>query len=153
MIRAALAALAALALALPGAAAAQEASLTDIEDEVMCPICGTTLELSDSPQAERERELIRSLIDAGQSKEQIKDRLVAEYGQEVLATPESSGFDATAWLVPALGLAAVGLGIVLFLRRRPGSSSPGPEIDQEDADRLEADLSSWDAEPIHRDRR
>ncbi|MGB7587413.1 MAG: hypothetical protein WBM00_01755, partial [Solirubrobacterales bacterium] len=37
-------------------------SLPDIEDEVMCPICGTLLELSDSPQAQRERVFIARLI-------------------------------------------------------------------------------------------
>ena len=50
MTRILLTAFASLAL-LAAPAAAQEASLTDIEDEVMCPICGTTLELSASPQA------------------------------------------------------------------------------------------------------
>ncbi len=105
----------ALALLAPAAAGAQQASLPDIEDEVMCPICGTTLELSDSPQAERERELIRSLIAQGMSKDEIKDALVAEYGQDVLAVPDSDGFDLTAWVVPALGIgiaaAAVGFAI------------------------------------------
>ena len=79
-------ALVALALAAPVAAAAAAPSLPDIEDEVMCPICGTTLELSDSPQAERERELIRGLIAEGRSKDEIKDALVAEFGSAVLAT-------------------------------------------------------------------
>ena len=54
----------------------------------MCPVCGTTLELaSDSPQAIREREFIRGLIAEGRTKEEIKDALVAEFGEEVLATP------------------------------------------------------------------
>jgi cytochrome c-type biogenesis protein CcmH len=56
----------------PTAAAAvsnPRASLPDIEDEVMCPICGTLLELSEAPQAVRERVFIRRLIAEGQSKE------------------------------------------------------------------------------------
>ena len=46
-----------LALAAPaaGAAPAPQTTVHDVEDEVMCPICGTLLELSDSPQAEREK--------------------------------------------------------------------------------------------------
>ncbi|MGZ5336216.1 MAG: cytochrome c-type biogenesis protein, partial [Solirubrobacterales bacterium] len=74
------AAIAAVVLLAP-AASAQEASLTDIEDEVMCPICGTLLELSEAPQAERQRDLIRRLIAQGRSKEEIKEALVAEYGE------------------------------------------------------------------------
>jgi hypothetical protein len=96
------AALLALAVALvaiavaPAGAAEPRASLTDIEDEVMCPICGTPLNLAAAPQAERERAYIRRLIARGRTKDEIKDALVREYGPEVLATPESEGFDLAA---------------------------------------------------------
>ena len=60
-----------------------QTTLPDVEDEVMCPVCGTTLELaSDSPQAIDEREQIRELIALGLTKEEIKDELVAEFGPE-----------------------------------------------------------------------
>ena len=39
-----------------------QASLPQLEDEVMCPVCGTLLGLSHSPAAERERVFIRKLI-------------------------------------------------------------------------------------------
>src|SRR3954470_3853721 len=94
----------ALAVLLAPAATAQQAparaSLPDIEDEVMCPICGTLLELSFSPQAERERDFIRRLIARGETKAQIKSALVDQYGEDVLATPSDSGFDLAAWIVP-----------------------------------------------------
>jgi cytochrome c-type biogenesis protein CcmH len=64
----ALAASALLAISAAPAAAAEQASLPDIEDEVMCPICGTILEASNSPQAEREREFIRAQIAQGKKK-------------------------------------------------------------------------------------
>lgn len=146
---AAVAALLALAALAPAAAsAAEQATLPDIEDEVMCPICGTTLELSDSPQAERERELIRSLIAQGMSKDEIKDALVAEYGEDVLAAPDSEGFDLTAWVIPALGIglgvAGVGLAIARLARRRDEDSNGGPAIDPGEAARLDRDMSSYD---------
>jgi cytochrome c-type biogenesis protein CcmH/NrfF len=94
----------------PGAAALARASLPDVEDEVMCPVCGTPLNLAQSPQADRERAFIRALIARGATKEQIKRRLVAQYGPQVLATPRHSGFDLAAYLVPVLlGAAAVAL--------------------------------------------
>ena len=40
------------------APAAPQTSIADVEDEVMCPICGTLLELAESPQAQRERAFI-----------------------------------------------------------------------------------------------
>lgn len=126
-------------------AATPRASLPDIEDEVMCPICGTLLEFSESPQADRERALIRRLIAEGRSKDQIEDALVAEYGPQVLAEPSSSGFDLTAWLVPGLGIAiALGLIVLAAVRmrgRRPDAPEP-EQLDPADLARLERDMSS-----------
>lgn len=147
-MRRALPILAALLLLAPAQAQAQSASLPDIEDEVMCPICGTLLQLSGSPQADRERELIRRLIAEGKSKDEIKDELVAEYGDDVLATPEGSGFDLTAWVLPVVAVLLAVLGVGLALRRwrrrdaeAPVDASP-PEGEQ--AERLDADLSRYD---------
>ena len=146
-------ALAALALLLLGGApavAAERASLPDIEDEVMCPICGTLLELSQSPQAQRERAFIRARIARGDSKQEIKDALVREYGQDVLAVPDNSGFDLSAYLVPILafiaGTAALGVGVLRWRRRGegepPGPGGPAPS--DEEAERLDADLARYD---------
>ena len=55
-------------------------------------VCGVTLELAtEAPQAIQEREFIRELIAQGLTKDEIKDRLVAEFGPEVLAIPERRG--------------------------------------------------------------
>jgi cytochrome c-type biogenesis protein CcmH/NrfF len=131
------------------AQAAGRASLTDIEDEVMCPICGTLLELSQSPQADRERVFIRRLIARGESKQQIKDALVAEYGQEVLATPSDSGFDLTAYWVPIAALIAAAVAIALAVRRwrRKGSDHEDDErsdLSPEERKRLDSEMARYD---------
>ena len=151
-MRALAAALALTALAIPALAAAQpRTTLTEIEGEVMCPICGTLLELADSPQAQREKAFISGLIAEGKTKAQIKDALVAQYGQEVLALPKGSGFDLSAYLVPIIGfaIAAAALAVGVLRWRRddgpPGSDPPaasGPT--GEDAERLDADLARYD---------
>ncbi|MCB0877063.1 MAG: cytochrome c-type biogenesis protein CcmH [Solirubrobacterales bacterium] len=147
----------ALALLLPATASAQsnpepQASLPDIEDEVMCTICGTALQLSDSPQAERERAFINDLIAQGKTKDEIKDALVDEYGPAVLAVPDGKGFDLTAWILPGLGMlvALVLIGLAAMRWRRAGAAaaasraeSPPPEIDREDAERLKADIGRY----------
>jgi cytochrome c-type biogenesis protein CcmH len=136
------------ALAAEGGAAPR-ASLTDIEDEVMCPICGTPLNLAAAPQAERQRAFIRRRIAEGHSKEEIKDALVREYGPEVLATPEGGGFDLAAWLVPAGGLllatAALALGVRSW-RRRPGAArrDETADLDADESERLRSDLARYD---------
>ncbi|HET8975841.1 MAG TPA: cytochrome c-type biogenesis protein CcmH [Solirubrobacterales bacterium] len=134
-----------LALALPGGAAGQDtAALPDIEDEVMCTICGTPLEHSFSPQADRERDFIRRLIAEGRSKDEIKDALVAEYGEDVLATPDDEGFDLAAWLLPIAGLAAAVIALAVWLRRRrpdpEGDQAPAP-LEDADARRLREDMA------------
>ena len=132
----------------PAAAATPRASLPDVEDEVMCTICGTLLAESDSPQAEGERALIRKLIAEGKTKDQIKDALVAQYGPRVLATPSGHGFDLLAWIVPGVGILLVAGGLMfaaLRLRRRGnGDREPPPDLDPADADRLDSELSSFD---------
>jgi cytochrome c-type biogenesis protein CcmH/NrfF len=146
-----LAALAASALPALAVAAPHRTSLNDVEDEVMCPICGTLLALSDSPQAQREKVFIARLIAAGKTKAQIEDALVAEYGETVLALPGGSGFDLSAYLVPivAFAVAAVALGLGVLRWRRaggpPGSGPPAaPGPSDSDAARLDADLARYD---------
>ncbi|MFL5897019.1 MAG: cytochrome c-type biogenesis protein CcmH [Solirubrobacterales bacterium] len=135
----------------PAATAEQRASLIEIEKQVMCPVCGTLLQLAESPQAQREKAFIRRLIAAGRSEAQIKDALVAEYGDEVLALPRGSGFSLSAYVVPivAFVLAAVALAIGVMRWHRAGDRSgpDGPGISGpkgEDAERLDADLARYD---------
>lgn len=144
--------LAALAVAVPAAAAEPRASLTEIEKQVMCPVCGTLLQLAESPQAQREKAFIRRLIAEGKTEDQIKDALVAEYGDEVLALPQGSGFSLSAYLVPIVAflVAAVALAIGVLRWRRAGGDPDdrgaphpaGPKGD--DAERLDADLARYD---------
>lgn len=140
-----------LCLVVPALAAAPRTSVTDVEGEVMCPICGTLLELAESPQAQRERVFVKSLIAEGKTKAEVKDALVAQYGRAVLALPSGSGFDLSAYLVPAVAFALAAVGLALGVRRwrragkPPQSSAGGPAGPQgEDAERLEADLASYD---------
>lgn len=132
-----------------GLAAEGPASQRELEGEVMCPICGTLLELAEAPQAQRQKAFIARLISEGRGKEEIKAALVAEYGEEVLALPRGSGFSLSAYLVPivAFAIAAIALAIgVLRWRRRDGDGPPGPgdRPSAEDSARLEADLSRYD---------
>jgi cytochrome c-type biogenesis protein CcmH len=133
----------------PAAVAAPAASLPDVEDEVMCPICGTLLELSESPQAERQRAFISRQIAAGKTKEEIKEALVAEYGRPVLALPRGSGFDLSAYLVPAIAFAVAAAALAIGVGRWRRGSDSGPTADvgtpaDAEAKRLEDDLARYD---------
>jgi cytochrome c-type biogenesis protein CcmH len=142
--------LALLSLAAPALAATPRTDVADVEDEVMCPICGTLLELAESPQAQRERVFVKRLIAAGETKDEIKDALVAQYGRQVLALPGGSGFDLSAYLVPAIAFAIATVALALGVRRwrREGRPPPGSAAAtgpaDEDAKRLDADLARYD---------
>jgi cytochrome c-type biogenesis protein CcmH/NrfF len=134
----------------PAAGAAEpKTTLPDVEDEVMCVECGTALNVSTSPVADREREFIRRRIAEGKSKPEIKAALVEEYGPKVLAVPEGGGFDVAAWLVPGLLslIALLGVGVVALRWRGRRDEEPvaaGPELAPEDRRRLEADMAAHD---------
>jgi cytochrome c-type biogenesis protein CcmH/NrfF len=152
-----LAVLAALgALALPGAAAADaptslRTTLNEIEEEVMCPVCGTLLGLAESPQATREKAFVEKLVKEGKSKDEIKDALVAQYGDAVLAEPNGSGFNISAYVVPIVAfiVAALLLAAAVWRWRRSSASRDdhGPPVDgpsAEDRRRLDEDLGRYD---------
>ena len=154
MRRALAAAAAALALAASGTALAADCpktTLGDVEDEVMCPVCGTSLALAtEAPQAERQRALIRRLVDGCRSKDEVKAVLAAEFGDEVLAEPGDDGFDLAAYLVPALALilGAAALGAAALRWRRRDGGRPGPEAEGPAggaaAERLDSDLERYE---------
>ena len=130
------------------AAAEPKVTLPDVEDEVMCVECRTALNVSTAPVANQERQFIREKIAQGLTKKQIKQALVDAYGPDVLAEPEAKGFDLSAWIVPGLLVAGAALGVALMARRWRRTPSPepgdGPDLDPDDARRLEQELAAFD---------
>jgi len=147
-----LTALALLAPAGGAMAATPQTSVSEVSSEVMCPVCGTLLELAESPQAKRQKVFIARLVAQGRTKEQIKDALVVEYGTEVLALPQGSGFDLSAYLVPviAFAIAVIALAIGVLRWRRAGDPPRGEGSplatapSDADSERLDADLARYD---------
>jgi cytochrome c-type biogenesis protein CcmH len=138
--------------AAPAHAAEPKASLPDIEDEVMCVSCKVALNVAESPQAYRQREYIRALVEQGLTKDQIKARLVDEYGEDVLAVPRGNdGIGLAALLVPILAVLALVAAAAFFLPRwrtrdRTASAvaSAGPPVTDAELHRLDDDLRRFD---------
>ncbi len=111
MKRAVLILVAALLAAPVARASEHHPTQAELEGEVMCPVCGTTLDQSNSPAAEQIKRVIARRIAAGDTKSEIEDRLVANYGESILAAPPHHGFGLLAWWLPIVGIvvaAAVG---------------------------------------------
>jgi cytochrome c-type biogenesis protein CcmH/NrfF len=120
--RLALVCIAALLVVPVARASEQHPSQAELEGEVMCPVCGTTLDQSSSPAAQQIKRVIAAGIAAGDTKSEIKDRLVAEYGDAILAAPPRHGFGLLAWWLPIGGIlvaaVVVGLGAWRWSRAR-----------------------------------
>ncbi len=155
--RAGLAALALLAvgtMAAPAAGAGAptpRASLTDVEQDVMCVSCREPLAVAESPQAVAERNYVKQLIAQGLTKPQIEQALVAQYGPAVLGRPPAHGFNLTVYILPP-AILAVGIVILAFTlprwrrRSRPAAATPaaaGPKLNPSEARRLEDELSRY----------
>ena len=120
----ALASVLALAVVPTAFASEQHPTQAELEGELVCPTCHTTLDQSNAPVALRMKQFVRGRIAAGDTKSEIKDQLV---GKGVLAAPEQSGFDLLAWVLPIAGLLA-GAGVLTVLAwrwtRRPEDELP-----------------------------
>ena len=138
------------ALLAPATAVAQRPSLPDIENEVMCVSCEIPLNIAESAQADQQRNLIRTLIAQGRSKEQIKTALVTEYGEDVLALPDDSGFGITAYAIPLALVALLAGGLFVLLprwrRRTPAgiAEQDAPGLSDAESRRLDDELARYE---------
>ncbi len=136
----------------PAHGAEADWTLDEISRELMCPQCGTRLDISPGPAAERIRALVERRRRQGWTKEEVKRELVAEHGERVLAAPPRSGFGSVAWLVPgAVGVVgALGVAAALVVWRRRGVTRPaaaladGPRGDPDADRRLDEALRGFD---------
>jgi cytochrome c-type biogenesis protein CcmH len=147
--RALLVAVAALALvAAPANASDRHPTQGELEGEIICPTCRTTLDQSDSPIALRMKSFIARRIAAGDTRTQIEDRLIATFGQSVVARPATHGFDLLAWLLPIAGLiggaAVIGVAAWRWSRVRAPAALAGPPLDPDVERRVDEEIARFE---------
>jgi cytochrome c-type biogenesis protein CcmH len=129
-------------------AAATPPNAADLEAEIVCPVCETTLDQSNAPIAEKMKAFIRVRIAAGDSEEQIKDALVAEFGEKVLAEPPGGGFGLLAWLLPLVALMGGAIAVAFLVRRwsrrRTPDGDDGPPLDPQLERLVDEELARFD---------
>jgi cytochrome c-type biogenesis protein CcmH len=140
----------ALTLVAPAFASDSQPTLAEIESEVVCPTCHTTLDQSSSAVAVRMRTFIRARIAAGDTKSEIKSKLVDDFGEQVLASPPKRGFNLLAWVLPPiLVVAAAGILAVLAVRwsrqREPAAADETPPLDPSLDRRIDDELARLDS--------
>lgn len=111
-----------VALALMFAFTAMPALADGIADQIganlMCQ-CGCTMVLStcECGTAEQMRGEIRSMLDQGQTKDDILNYYVGKYGDKVLAAPKAEGFNLSAYITPFAVILAGGGVLGLIVRQ------------------------------------
>jgi len=150
-MRVVLLALVALVLAAPALGSDAHPSQSELETELVCPVCHETLDQSTAPVAVEMKNLIRRRIAQGWTKQQILDEMVANFGSGVLSTPATHGFDLIAWVLPIGGalVGAVGLAGGAWYwsrgRPRPEPIPAEPALDPEVERRIDEELERFDA--------
>jgi cytochrome c-type biogenesis protein CcmH len=131
--------------------AADRPSAAELESQFICLTCKTTLDQSDSPIARRMKLYIRTRLRAGASEKQIRDELVDQFGEGVLASPPTHGFDLLAWALPigGIGVGAVGIGALAWAWSRRRDEATAGEADTEPLDpelerRLDEELARFE---------
>lgn len=148
--------LAALAVGVSAALASEShPTLNELEGQLMCPTCKTPLDQSDAPAANRIRAFIVRRIHAGDTRSQIMDKLVAQFGPGIRSTPPASGFGLLAWVLPLVALpgggAVIGVLAWRWSRAREHAAALGaPEqnghapLDPELERRLDEELDNFE---------
>ena len=119
-----------LLAASPGAAAtnpdevmsdpALEARARELSKELRCLVCqNQSIDDSDAELARDLRRVVREQLRAGKSDEEIIAFLTARYGDFVLLRPPVRPSTFGLWFGPFLILAVGGLGLLVWVRRRP----------------------------------
>jgi len=116
-----------------------EQRMIDITSELRCLVCqNESLAASQAGLANDLREEVRGLVKQGKTDAEIKEYLVARYGDFVLYEPP---FKPTTWLLwvgPFLLLVIAIIGLLAYLRRRGRRVVTDGEFSEEDKQRAEA---------------
>jgi cytochrome c-type biogenesis protein CcmH len=109
-----------------------EARLMTLSSELRCLVCqNQTIADSNAELAVDLRNEIREKIQAGKSDAEIKDFMVARYGDFVLYRPPVKNTTLVLWVGPFLLLAGGG-GILYFNLKRRRQSATEPELSHDD---------------------
>lgn len=106
----------ALGQSMPGPDLEREARA--LEAMIIAPCCySQQVSVHHSPAADEVRKDVRARLAAGETREQILNAYVAQYGKRILAEPPAKGFDLALYILPPLLLIASAALVIVVLRR------------------------------------
>lgn len=112
----------------------------DLSTGLRCLVCqNQSIDESDAPLAKDLRILIREHLTKGDSDAEIRDFVVARYGEFVLLKPRLTPHTAILWATPFLIILA---GLIVILRRRKNSGVPAESALSAEEQKALRDLAS-----------
>jgi cytochrome c-type biogenesis protein CcmH len=131
---------------------ALEARAREISAELRCLVCqNQSIDDSDAPLAHDLRVLVRERLVAGDTDQEVRDFVVARYGEFVLLKPPFSPQTLLLWLMPLIALAAAVLILWnAFGQTRQKAAAPTPpagKLSSEEQAALDALLKSDESRP------
>lgn len=103
----------------PLADAAQEARAQALHRSLRCVVCqNESIAESDAVLAADLRQVVRERVAAGESDEEVRDYMVARYGDFVLLKPPFEAATLVLWIGPFAALLIGAAAILAYLRRR-----------------------------------
>jgi cytochrome c-type biogenesis protein CcmH len=115
---------------------ALEARAREISRELRCLVCrNESIDESHAPLARDLRIVVRERLAAGDTDAQVRDFVVARYGEFVLLRPDTTGANLVLWLAGPVMLGAGGLAAGLYLRRR-AQAGGSPDLTEAEARRV-----------------
>jgi cytochrome c-type biogenesis protein CcmH len=119
----------------------------DLSREIRCVVCQSqSVSDSDADIAKEMRALIREQMAAGKSDQEIRDYLVARYGDFVLFDPPFKASTYALWIGPFAILVLAAAGVAIFFRRRAQDPARVAALDPEEQSRVARLLNERDGE-------
>ncbi len=136
--------------------------VNSIAREVYCPVCESTpLDVCQTQACADWRDLIRTKLENGETRQDVYDYFAEQYGGRVLATPPREGLNLLLWIMPVAAVIIGGFFFSRFMKNLrmaggdgkedeietvetavvPPSSSPIPQSDDEYIAQVERELS------------
>ena len=114
--------------------AAEEARYKALIDELRCPKClNTNLSGSDSPISADLRRTVATMVQAGKGDEEIREYLLARYGDFILYRPRVMPATYVLWFGPALLFLLALAFVARLVRRQRRAEAPAPLSPEEQA--------------------
>ena len=117
-----------------------DARVREVASQLRCPVCqGESIQDSPAELARDMRGVVRDMLMAGSTPEEVKAYFVERYGEWILLQPRPTGFNLTVYILPAVALLGGAILVLLLARKWTRVTPAGHAVIAGD----DPDLDPW----------